>query len=245
MPGRIGISSIVYSKAFITKAWADRSLMQEYERRGFFQFLYITACGHAESIICDFLKSVLFLSIYHIERTSKFPDRKFIDNGTEFILSTEPQKRVVERLLRKTVEDLEKASLAGVESLHRTVIGASVRETIGPDLHDKLKGLVSVRNVLAHGRLLYVDIDDSNIADASFEQHPFENAIKSLRHANIFKDSEASSADPNDLYSVIYKDDVLLYFWNTSIDIGKYYRNRADQEKLVRIAWTPSLDPLA
>ena len=160
-------------------------------------------------------------------------------------MSTEPEQRAVQRLLRKTVEELEKASLERVEPLHRTIVGVTLNEMIGPNLHDKLKGLVSVRNVLAHGRLLYVDIDDSNIADASFEQHPFENAIKSLRQAKLFKESDASLADPNDLYSVIYKDDVLLHFWNASIDTGKYYRDRADREKLIRIAWTPSLDPLS
>lgn len=244
MPGRIGISSIVYSKAFISKAWAQRASMQEYELRGFFQFLYITACAHAEIVICDYLRSVLFLPINSINTTSKFPERKFVDNGTEFVLSTEPELRAVQRLLQRTVEELEKSSLERLEPLYRTIIGVTIRGTIGADLHDKLKGLVAVRNVLAHGRLLYINIDDSFIADASFEQHPFENAIKSLRQAAIFNEREAASLDANDLYSVIYRDEVLSHFWNASIDIGKYYRNRAAQEGHATTAWTPLLDSL-
>ena len=76
MPGKLGISSIVYAKAFITRAWVNRASMEDYERRGFFNFLYITACGHAETVIADYLKSVLFNPTFQIARTTDFPKRK-------------------------------------------------------------------------------------------------------------------------------------------------------------------------
>lgn len=131
-----------------------------------------------------------------------------------------------------------------IESLHKTICGNTVREVVGADLHDKLKGLLSVRNVLAHGRLLYVTLEDSGVADSSFEQHPFENAIKCLRQSGLFN-ANAAPTDANELYSIIYRDDVIRYFWNASVEIGNIYREQAAREKLVSIAWVQALEVLA
>lgn len=244
MPAKLGISSIVYAKAFIKGSWDKRASMEDYERRGFFNFLYITACGHAETIVADYLKSVLFIPMFDLLRTTDFPKRKVIENGCETLVSTEPEQRAVQRLLERTTAELERSPMDRIESLHKTICGNTVREVVGADLHDKLKGLLSVRNVLAHGRLLYVTLEDSGVADSSFEQHPFENAIKCLRQSGLFN-ANAAPTDANELYSIIYRDDVIRYFWNASVEIGNIYREQAAREKLVSIAWVQALEVLA
>jgi hypothetical protein len=244
MQGKLGISSIVYAKAFIKGSWDKRASMEDYERRGFLNFLYITACGHAETVIADYLKSVLFIPIFGLTKTTDFPKRKVIEDGSENLVSTEPEQRAVQRLLERTTADLERAPMDRIESLHKTICGTTVREVVGPDLHDKLNGLLAVRNVLAHGRLLYVNFEDSGIPDSTFEQHPFENAIKCLRQSGLFN-ANAVPADANELYSVIYRDDVIRHFWNASVELGRFYREKAAREKLVSIAWVQPLEMLA
>lgn len=241
---RIGISTIAYSKAYITKSWENHAQMLDYERRGFFQFLYITACGHAESVICDYLKSILFHPLLDIKKATSFPDRKMTIGETELSVSTEPEQSAIRRILERTVEEIEKAPFDRIESLHKLIVGSSIRETIGPDLHDSLKGLVSVRNLLAHGRELYVEIDESFSADTSFESHPLENAIKSLRQAKLFNTEQSDTYDAQDAKGVIYQDEVVRHFWNTSVEVGEIYKRRADQEKLLTIGRTAELAKL-
>jgi hypothetical protein len=241
---KISISTITYSIAFITKSWETHAQMLEYERGGFFQFLYITACGHAESVICDYLKSILFFPLHHIKSATAFPQRIMTIDETEFSVSTEPEQRAVQRILERSFEELDKASFRQIDSLHKAIVGSTIRETIGPDLYDRLKGLVSVRNLLAHGRELYVEIDESYNADTSFERHPLENAIKSLRQAKLFNSGESDTYDAHDAQGVIYRDEVVRHFWNTSVEVGEIYKQRADREKLISIGWTPALDRL-
>ena len=125
MPGKLGISSIVYAKAFIARSWVNRTSMEEYERRGFFNFLYITACGHAETIIADYLKSVLFIPTFDIMKTTDFAKRKVIDNGSESLVSTEPEQRAVQRILERTTAELERTPMDRIESLHATICGST------------------------------------------------------------------------------------------------------------------------
>jgi hypothetical protein len=244
MPGRLGISSIVYANAFIDKAWVQRTSMEDYERRGFFHFLYVTASGHAESIICDYLKSVLFLAKFPIDTTKAFQMRKSIVNGVEHLLSTEFEQRAIGRLLDRTNEELERASFERIESLHKTITGDSIRDVVGEELHDRFKGLVSVRNVVAHGRLLYVNFDESHQADPSFEQHPLEHAMKNLKRSKLFP-ADVTAVDANDLYGLIYKDEILLHFWNASVSIGEKYRRLADKNNVLKIGFTPELRTLS
>src|SRR6266702_1463769 len=218
--GRLGISTLVYSKAFISKAWAVRASMEEYERRGFFQFLYVTACGHAESILCNYLKAVLFLPLLTIRSATQFPVRVHTVDGIEHVISTEPEHRALQRVLQSTIDDIDRAPLARLEKLHETIVGKTIHDIIGSNRYDDLRGLVSVRNLLAHGRELYVNINFSDQADLrvdlSFEQHPLENAIKSLRQANLIGREDKTRMTPDELMGAIYKDEVVVHFWNAS-----------------------------
>jgi len=218
--------------------------MLEYERRGFFQFLYVTACGHAESVICDYLKSSLFYPLLDIKTAKTFPERKMTIEETEYSVSTEPEQRAVQRILERTIEDLDKAPFERIDLLHKTIVGSSIREIIGPDLHDNLKGLISVRNLLAHGRELYVEIDESFCTDASFEQHPLLNAIKSLRQNKLFNTENADTYDAHEAQGIIYRDDVVRHFWNSSVEVGKIYDQRGHNEKLLTIKFTAALERL-
>jgi len=235
--GKLSINTVVYSKAFISKIWADRAHFAEYERRGFFQFLYITACGHAESIIADYMKAVLHGSCFAIKVMPEggFPERELVIDGVSSLVSTEYEQRAVQRVLERTMADIDRASFDKLESLHRTIVGCALRDIVGGELHDHLKGLLSIRNLLAHGRELYIDItreDNSFVADVGFEQHPLENAIKSLRRVGLFADDQARQLQPADVKSVIYEDDVVIHFWNASATVAELYSAKHEREKL-------------
>ena len=234
MAGRISISTVVYSKAFIAKTWAIRAELEEYERRGFFQFLYITACGHVESIISDYLKAILLWPQINIRKMSDagFPTREMTTDGITLNISTEYEQLAINRLIEKTKEDIDKAPFEKLMLLHQTIVGLPLKKIVGDDLFVHLRGLVSVRNLLAHGRQLYIDLDDFLLPDVGFEQHPLENAIKSLRQVNLFEGDHFRSAQPDDVKSVIYKDEVVIHFWNASAAIAEIYNSRAEQENI-------------
>lgn len=234
MAGRLTISTVVYSKAFISKIWTNRAEFEKYERRGFFQFLYVTACGHMESIISDYLKSVLQYPLMSIKVMPDvgFPCRDIVRNDIRSSVSMEYEQQAVERILEKTMGDIDKAPFDKLESFHRTIAGCSIRDIVGVELYDHIKGLVSVRNLLAHGRQLYIEMDESFCADVGFEQHPLENAIKSLRQVGLFVEEQARSLQPDDVTGLIYDDDAVVHFWNASAIIAEIYSARAAQENL-------------
>lgn len=45
------ISTSLFSKSFLAKAWEARNELLDYEKRGFAQFVYLTICGHIESVL--------------------------------------------------------------------------------------------------------------------------------------------------------------------------------------------------
>ena len=141
MPGRLGISTIVYSKAFVSGTWSKRADMLDYEKKGFFQFLYVTACGYVESVICDYLHQILFFPLHEMQTKKLFPKRPITVNGQPAAVDTKPQQRAVQRLLERTVDEIGKAPFERLESLHQTIAGLTIRDFIGAGLHDDLKGL--------------------------------------------------------------------------------------------------------
>ena len=245
MAGRSGINTVYYSRAFISKLWIDRAKFSDYERRGFYQFLYITACGHLESVIADYLKGVLRIPLFNSKpkNGSEYPIRSVIREGNTQPVSMEFEMRAIEGLIKKTVEDIEKSPFSKLESFHQTIVGKTLRNVVGNELHDALKGLVSVRNLFAHGRELYIDITDSLEADLSFEQHPIETAIKSLKQANLFTVND-DVLDANDIKSIIYRDDVVSHFWNASAKIAKIYMRRVENEDLFMFGFNYAIEEL-
>jgi hypothetical protein len=119
MPGKVGISTLVYAKAFIDKAWGERASMLDYERKGFYQFLYVTACGYSESILCDYLKSIIFMARMNIVATNAISQRRTIEDGKEVLLNAEQEQMAVRRFLEKTMETLDKAPFERIEELHK------------------------------------------------------------------------------------------------------------------------------
>ena len=245
---KVSISTITYAKSFITKTWDNHPQMLEYERRGFFQFLYVTACGHAESVICDYLKSFLYFSLFDIRKLEAFSQRTMEVDGVKHLINTEPEQRAVQRILESTIKDIDKSSFNRIEILHKLIVGSTICETIGPDLYGNLMGLISVRNLLAHGRELYIEIavDEANefSVDTSFEKHPLEKAIKSLQKAKLYNSEQYDSNDTDGPKSAIYQVEAMKHFWKTSVEVGKIYRRRADSEKLISMWWTAELEEL-
>lgn len=241
--GRLTISSLAYSIAFISKAWLERGMMTDYERKGFYQFLYIVACGHAEYVISQCLKNRLWLPIMEMRGTKNIPDREANLEGKPHKYSYEPFHRSVLRLLERQSDDLDKAPLNALESAHATILGSSIKNIIGDNLHQHLLGLASIRNVVAHGRELYIDLIDIDKADLTFEQHPLEHAIKSLKSFGIFPDFP-EDAQPDEVKSVIFLDDSVRHFWNCSSEIGEIYRQINKEENVLGPFFFPALQKL-
>jgi hypothetical protein len=86
-------------------------------------------------------------------------------------------------------------------------------------------------------------MDDSFVLDDKFEQHPLEQAIKSLRKAHLF--DPKTPEELSDLSSAIYNDKALIHFWNAAIDVAEFYRQRAESEKRPIMAWAPPFKKLA
>ena len=86
--------------------------------------------------------------------------------------------------------------------------------------------------------------DYSVIADTGFEKHPLENAIKSLRQSKPFHAYQLDNYDVHELQGIIYQDEVMIHFWNTSVEVSEIYKQRADDQKLLTLGWAAELERL-
>lgn len=237
--GRMSIKTGVYSNSFILKLWTERSALSEYERRGFFQFLYITACGNIEATIADYLKSVIGTPVLEMKLMERngYPTRTVTINNEDFEISTKYERLAIKRIVDKALDDIDGAPIQKLQALHATIVGETIQEILGKDLYAHLAGLISVRNLLAHGRELYIETIYTGTPHlmefaVSFEEHPLENAIKSLNRMGIYEESNYKGARNKDARDVIYSDLAVMHFWNSAVQMIKIYEARAETEKL-------------
>jgi hypothetical protein len=154
--GRMSIRTGVYSNRFISKLWAERGTFPEYERRGFFQFLYITACSNLEVTIADYLKAVVSMPVLEMKLMEQngYPTRGVTTNGEIFEVSMQHEWMAIRRIVERTLDEIDSAPIQRLQTHHVTILGKSIQSLIGKNLYSHLEGLVSVRNLLAHGREL-------------------------------------------------------------------------------------------
>ncbi len=116
MKRRFEISTNIYSKDYLAKAWHSRKDLADYERRGFAQFFYLTICGHVESLISTICK-LRIDNVVNITRKLKLAPTSFNDNGNLISCSVDPILDSLKRFLPTLKEEAELAPLEKLKEI--------------------------------------------------------------------------------------------------------------------------------
>jgi hypothetical protein len=212
---RIGISTSNFNKAYIAVAWESRKNLEDYERRGFSQFFYLTICGHIENTLSAIIKARVH-SIRYMFVWNTVPPLRYNHDGVDCQYD---QKAVAESLLKIIAgveRDTESAPLSKLIELHNKVIfQKSLRDIIGPELWNDLDALASLRNLFAHGREIFVEFDAWLVeGKISLNGNPLQKPAKRLYHAGIIGDlNDITGQNCDDFHALFYSDEALLYFY--------------------------------
>jgi len=233
--------------------------MSDYERRGFLNFVYLTLASHTEGLIAAYLKALVMLAEpLAMKRNNVFPTRTAKIEGNSRELTMEPEFRMVERLLRSVLEQLESSPYAQLNKLHSIVAGKTLSEFIGLEAHHELDGLFALRNLLAHGRDHYIveDIplvidETTNIAThdytkavANFDGHALEKTVSRLRKIGVFPAKQRARIQPSLLIELFYKDAAVLHFYSVVAGVDALYRRKAEETGTILFWFSPVLPTL-
>ena len=213
---RSSISTSTFSKAYLSSAWERRADLEDYERRGFVQFVYLTICGHLEDVIAQTINKRCH-SIRHMLLWDQLPPKQYKNNGTEQQCGQTP----VWKSLLNLINDLERetltAPLGKLTQLYNRCFDNSLKTVVGDEPYADLDAIASLRNLFAHGRNLYFDSSGNSLADSiTFDSNPIQKPALRLHAAGIIADMNFTHQNVEELRSAIYGDDAILHFYNAT-----------------------------
>ncbi|QFS52873.1 hypothetical protein [Nostoc sphaeroides] len=217
-----------YNTAYIARAWGMHKELEEREKRGFYQFFYLTICGHIESILSSVINARLD-SINWLLQWDKIPPANYNENN---ITSLCDQKTVVESLLKiisAFENETENAPLGKLIDLHNKIFNKKLSELIGKELYEDLNAVASLRNLFAHGRNLFVEFKfDAPLTDGevTLDYNPLKKAFDRLLRAGIINNpSNFNLQNYGDFLVSFYNDDAFLYFYRAIQEVEEKLDN--------------------
>ncbi|MGJ0485707.1 MAG: hypothetical protein ACR65R_14440 [Methylomicrobium sp.] len=223
MAAMLSISSGVYGKAFLAKAWEDRHKLLDYERRGFTQFFYLTICGHIEEVIADILKQRIHFINIAID-WEQLPPMNYRDGDITHTCPIEPVVKSIKNLASTLISEVNSAPYAKLSELYVKLFGASIGKIIGNDLEQDIKALTTLRNIFAHGRNLYMkfEVDESWAHIGTLDGNILKQPSQRLYDVGIIKNLNITGQNYHDFQALFYSDEVMLHFYNAASQAEKH-----------------------
>ncbi|SRR6266496_1125074 len=213
MRSRIGISTTVYSKRYLAVAWKNRAALEDYERRGFGQFVYLTICAHLEGVLAELIRKRL-QSIRHMVRWEKLPPMNLTVGKQQHACDVKPIYESLFRLLDSLADKSHTAPLNRLMEHYDILFSPALREVVGKNLHEDLTALAQLRNLFAHGREFFLEFDGPFDGHATLDANPIQAPALRLHRVGIIKDLTISGQNHDVFQSAFYSDDALLYFYS-------------------------------
>lgn len=233
MTARSSISTSHSNTAYIARAWDTHKELEETEKRGFYQFFYLTICGHIESILSSAINARLF-SIKSLMPWDNIPPINYMENDIPCLWD---QKIVVESLFKliSVIEnETENAPLNKLIELYNRIFEKKLSQLIGKELNEDLIAVASLRNLFGHGRNLFLEFKMNNVdgytstidGELTLDSNPLQKAFNRLSCAKIIKKpSSFNFQNHQELLLSFYNDDAFLYFYRAIQEIEEKLKN--------------------
>jgi hypothetical protein len=233
MTGRFFASTTGPNKSYIGTLWNARHELSDSEKRGFAQFFYLTISGHIES----FLSKVISARLDSILRLplESLPPREGSICGEQVSCSVEPICDSLVSIISVYKSKVGSASLGKLLGFYQNTFQKNLLDVIGQDLYQDIHALSALRNILAHGRDLYLEfdtyVDDSEFTQVvTLDNNPLQKPISRLRTEGIvnIRPSDIDGMNWVDFLAALYCDEALLYFYDAVKEIESKLRQSVD-----------------
>jgi hypothetical protein len=251
--GRYFVPTSGHSKSYIGSLWNARHELAESERRGFAQFFYLMLSSHLESSLSKIIELRIDSAMsFNPNSILVCPSMHGSIENEPVSCSSQPIYESLLNILSEFKSEVEVAPLNKLVALYKKTFGKGLKEVIGKDLNSDLSALGDLRNILAHGRDLYLETRKNGVADqmlevATLDGNPLQNPIKRLMNAGIITMSISAVDGMNwhEFLSILYCDSSLLYFYDAvkkiDIELKRSIENPFESYNF-RIIPLPNLD---
>jgi RiboL-PSP-HEPN len=207
-----------YSTAFLASAWKSRGELEEIERFGFGQFMYLTLCAHLESFLSELI-CLRFKSISRILRWDELPHMQYKVQDQVHTCDLKPVTDSLLSIISSLLNKAQNAPLSNLTESYNMIFSPKLSELLEKDLYQDLEALTKLRNLFAHGRELYLefhsdDIESLHDSSASLNSNPIQLPTQRLHAAGIINTLDITNLGEAEFRSDFYSDNALLYFYN-------------------------------
>lgn len=204
------ISSTTYNRAYLVKVWDGRGGLQDSERYGFAQFIYLTITGHLEACMGELIDRRL---MYVRSMTRELRDKSvsYEKDGQQISHAYGPLYESLQGALDHFQRKAARAPLDNLSELFQDLFGVKMPDLL-KDLHPDLKALAALRNVFAHGRDLWMEFDQSDANLLVLDQNPLKLPAERLYAAGILKSLRVDAKTHHEFRVAFYSDAALLHF---------------------------------
>jgi len=201
--------------------------LADYERRGFAQFFYLTICGHLESLIAEVIKARL-RSIRTMLPWDQLGQMEYTKDGERYSCSLQPLVSSLFALLGSSEETAEQAPFEQLRKLYSKTFVRSLADAIGSELAQDINALFRLRNVFAHSRQLYVDVEGFPDQTMTLEGNPLLFPAQRLQRAGIIKSLAITPQNYLEFQEHFYSDQALMYFYDRLIEAEQRVTSQVD-----------------
>jgi hypothetical protein len=207
--------------AYLIRAWEDRTNLESHERRGFGQHFYMMLSSHLESVICR----KICLRFDAIHTFVGEPSRvKPLQMGTPQGIETIDPASIclsIRRICDRRKQDIAKAAYERLKEEYRVAFAKPLPEVLGQDLFADLEALFVLRNILAHGREIYLEheIDPEGVCREKLDGNPLKTPIDRLVQAGILERPILPTFTIDRFLTFLSMDEALRYFYESSQQI--------------------------
>lgn len=139
---------------FFERNWAQRDSMDEVERRGLGQLGYLVLAAHFEATIASAISGRLQVVITSLRQSGIQPPGMSTDTGPVQRGDPAVLFASLRGLLDNLLDGVGGEVFNGLEKRVGVVFHHTLKQVLGGDLHQTVKAVFGMRNVLAHGRPL-------------------------------------------------------------------------------------------
>lgn len=210
--------------------------MSTSESSGLYATLLILLNAYLEGFVVEFIR----FKLKHRNIGLSHLDHKTIPYnfcGEEISIQMEPEKSLIARLKENIEKKLEKATHGSLDELMQQVLGQKMSSLIDPEYTKAWKSLVSLRNIIAHGRPLEYRLNGLN-PDLNFDDTQLKTVMNYLSEKRVIAIEENLITGPID---ALLSERVIRHYHNVTFNITRQLIEALDNHERKMFIHIPEL----
>lgn len=167
-----------------------------------------------EAVIAVVIK-IRLTSIMHMQHWDRLEPMKVTINGQEHSCAPTPLVSSLMAILESTKNEVEVAPFEKLCRLYSQIFSRTVASVIGKELDQDMQALFKLRNLFAHSRDWYLELDSLDEGHrVHLDGNPLQLPAQRLQKAGIIDRLDFTGKNHPKLMEHLYSDGAMLFFYD-------------------------------